>query len=168
MKLLVVISLLFATVYASPVALIDAEATAVQSPTDFTDEAIGEFRERKTHQFEAIPMNTFARHPERQMIGVLNTDFVPSDEFTDFILAYLPDITEILKEVKIANGGEMPPIGNNPTHWMKLLLPLGRRYLQTRARLEGRDYLWPGEEKALNFVDRVADPMMQFVQELSD
>ena len=143
-------------------------AISYASSKPSTINSIGEFRERKTHQFDATPMNTFARHPERQMIGVLNTDFVPSDEYTDFLLAYLPDITEILKEVKIANGGEMPATGNNPAEWLKMLLPLGRRYLQTRARLEGRDYLYPGEVKALNFVDRVTHPMMQMVQELSD
>ncbi|CAL4128620.1 unnamed protein product [Meganyctiphanes norvegica] len=140
-------------------------ALAVAAPSTVSDE---KWRERKIHQFEAIPNNSFARHPERQIIGVLNTDFVPSDEYTDFLLAYLPDITEIMKEVKIANGGEMPPLGNNPAHWLNMLLPLGRRYLQTRASLEGRDHLYPGEEKALHFVDRVTDPMMQFVQELSD
>merc|ERR1712106_1002762 len=142
-------------------------ALAVTAPNTINS-SVEEWRERKIHNLEATPNNTFARYPERQMIGVLNTDFVPSDEFTDFILAYLPDITEILKEVKIANGGEMPPLGNNPAHWLKMLQPLARRYLQTRARLEGRDNLWPGEVKALNFVDRVTDPMMQFVQELSD
>ncbi|CAL4113479.1 unnamed protein product [Meganyctiphanes norvegica] len=138
------------------------------SGTTATDVAGERSSERKIHQFDAEPNNTFARHPERQVIGVLNTDFVPSDEYTDFLLAYLPDITEILKEVKIANGGEMPPLGNNPAHWLKMLLPLGRRYLQTRASLEGRDHLWAGEEKALHFVDRVTGSMMQFVQELSD
>ncbi|CAL4169528.1 unnamed protein product [Meganyctiphanes norvegica] len=157
MKVLVLMTLLLATTYAAP--------TTLDVASDSSDE---EWRERKIHQFEATPNNTFARHPERQIIGVLNTDFVPSDEYTDFLLAYLPDITEILKEVKIANGGEMPPLGNNPSHWLKMLLPLGRRYLQTRASLEGRDHLWSGEEKALNFIDRVTDPMMQFVQELSD
>ncbi|CAL4064384.1 unnamed protein product [Meganyctiphanes norvegica] len=140
-------------------------ALAVAAPSTLSDE---QWHERKIHQFEAKPDNTFARHPERQVIGVLNTDFVPSDEYTDFLLAYLPDITETMKEIKIANGGEMPAMGNNPSHWLKMLLPLGRRYLQTQASLEGRDHLWTGEEKALNFVDRVTGPMMQFVQELSN
>ncbi|CAL4062217.1 unnamed protein product, partial [Meganyctiphanes norvegica] len=94
MKVLVLTTLLLAAAYAAPTTL-NGVSDSVNEPsfveyqdwssatsTTEVDSSDEKWRERKIHQFEATPNNTFARHPERQIIGLLNTDFVPSDEYT--------------------------------------------------------------------------------------